>query len=131
VAAERNSHSRNGEELMLTTSYEQYRKLGGILDPDRFMKLSGTVRMDCLQTKICITQITTIALAAKIDLDGASILCDETIAVYKVLRMSTITDAGAPNPVRMLSDEQILADALRIVADVDSLGKLSQAFPHI
>jgi len=131
VAAERNSHRRNGEELMLTTSYDTYRESGGISDPARFHRLLLIANTDVLQLNICIAQIAEIALAAKIELNGAGILSDETVAVYKILRMNAIADAGAANPHRTLSDEQILAETLLIVGDFESLEKLSHTFPYM
>lgn len=116
---------------MLTPSYEQYREAGGILDHTRFQKLLLKAKIDIRESKMCVAQVTVIAQAAKIDLDCAGNLSDETIAVYKLLRTNAIADASAVNHHITLCDIQIFADTLRMVADVDSLEKLSQAFPHI
>jgi|GEM_PF-3164036 len=116
---------------MLIPSYEQYQESGGILEHAPFKKLLRKAEIDIQESKMCAAQVTAIAQAAKIDLDGAGNLSNETVAVYKLLRTNAIADVYFINHHRGMCDIQIFADALRIVQDDDSLEKLSRAFPHI
>jgi len=116
---------------MLIHSYERYLELGGSLERTRFDRLLQRARIDIRESKTCIAQVTAIALASAIEVDCTGDLNDERVAVYKLLRTNAVADVHTANRHISMCDIQIFAETLRVVADVESLKKLAQAYPQI
>jgi len=115
----------------MVNDYERYLELGGSLSRSRFNRLLQKARTDIRESKTCVAQVTAIALASAIKVDCVGDLSDERVVVYKLLRTNAVADVHTTNRHISMCDIQIFAETLRVVADVESLEKLAQAYPQI
>lgn len=78
---------------MPTHSYEQYRKLGGVLDRISFQRLLSKAGMDIREAKTSISEVAAIARVSEIEVDCSDKVSDERVVLYRLLRTNSIADA--------------------------------------
>ncbi|GEM_PF-2510364 len=107
--------------------YKEYKALGGILDEMEYQDILG--RIDSVRNTPLNSST---PLQAKSMASAAGItLSPETIALYGVLRHYEEPNPDAKEHYSTLNDQKVLAEALRLVGDKDSLATFIETHPHI
>jgi|SRR3989338_10054939 len=111
-------------------SYRQYQEFGGIINEKDYQNvLTRAENMATLDNKSLILQIESIAKVSGIILRNSEAALDKRIILYGILRTSV--NAGEKYHHSQMGDQQLFAEALRMLGDKDSLQKLIKAYPNI
>ena len=111
-------------------SYQQYRELGGVINEEDYQSV-----LNCAQSavtvdnKALIAQSELIAKKSGIMLHNSEDALDQRTVLYGILR--TDTNPGEKYHHGQMSDQELFAEALRMLGDADSLKKLIDAHPNI
>jgi len=112
------------------SSYQQYRKMGGVInEKDYKSALDRAKNAAALDNKSLILQVELIARKAGIALQNPEGALDQRIILYGILR--TDINQGEKYHHSQMSDQQLFAEALRMLKDEESLKKLIEAYPNI
>ncbi len=110
--------------------YERYKKLGGIINEKDYESALTRAKNATILDIALIKELEFIARIAGIELRNTKDAIDQRTILYGILR----TDAK-PEGIKyhhcQMSDQRLLAEALRMLGDVDSLNKLINTYPHI
>lgn len=111
-------------------SYNNYRKLGGIINEadynSAFKRLENAKSLDG-PTRL---QAENIASFSGIELSDKEDSLDKRVLLYGILR-SDIRPGGVKYHHDQMSDQQIFMEALRMCGDVESVNKVIHKHPHI
>jgi len=116
---------------MMAHSYSKYRRLGGFLDQVGFQKLVEKVQSGSSGSPFHSSQVAAITLAAGIVFHCSNRESNQRVFVYELLRENVTSDHTRESVYITGSDIRMFAEMLRIAGDIDSLNKLSTAFPHM
>ena len=110
-------------------SYQQYRELGGIINEEDYQsaldRAQSTARLD---NESLVAQVELIAKVSGITLHNSEDILDQRTILYGILR--TDTNSGEKYHHNRMGDQQLFAEALRMLGDTDSLKKLIEAHPN-
>lgn len=110
--------------------YQQYQELGGIINEKDYQSaLDRVQKMSELNNKSLIAQAELIANKSGIILHNSDGVLDPRIILYGILRIDI--NPGEKYHHSQMGDQQIFAEALRMLGDADSLKKLIEAHPNI
>ena len=110
--------------------YQQYQELGGIINENDYQNaLDRAKSAVMLDNKALIAQAESIAGTSGITLYNVDGALDKRIILYGKLR--TDTNPGVEYHHSQMSDQQLFAEALRMLGDADSLKKIIEAYPNI
>jgi len=111
-------------------SYPRYKALGGIInEKDYKSALDRAQSMAALENKSLVLQAKMIAEESGIALHSLEIASDPRVILYGILR--TEVNPGEKYHHSQMGDQQLFAEALRMLEDEDSLKKLIEAHPNI
>lgn len=108
-------------------SYEQYRKLGGIINEKDYESALLRAEDHPMPNIYLVAQLASIARTAGIEPLNAN---DPRTILYAVLRYDTAPESVLYHHSQM-SDQRLFAEVLRMLQDTDSLKKLIDTHPHI
>ena len=115
------SAAENGHE------YKEYKALGGILDEMEYRNVLG--RIDSSKN---VPPNSPTSLQAESMANAAGIiLSPETVALYGLLRHDVKPSPDTKNHYSTLNDQKLLAEALRMVGDKNSLATFIEKHAHI
>ena len=107
------------------SSYQQYRKMGGVInEKDYKSALDRAKNAAALDNKSLILQVELIARKAGIALQNPEGALDQRIILYGILR--TDINQGEKYHHSQMSDQQLFAEALRMLKDEESLKKINK-----
>ena len=117
-------HQINGNE-----AYSKYHELGGLINEKDYTDILARADKSPEFNKSLLRQAETIAKYAGIILDNSRGV-DPKLKLYAMLRADNKT-GDEEYQYSQMSDQRLFAEAIRMSADVDSLNKITAAYPNI
>lgn len=125
---ELNLFSNTAEEIPRQSSYERYLELGGLINEGDYLKAMCRMEQTTTLEKCLIYQAEYIARTTGIRLQNVKGELDPTTILYGVLR--TDQNPDAKYHYGQMCDQQLFAEALRMLDQPESLARLIQAYPN-
>lgn len=110
-------------------SYQRYQELGGIINEKDFDSALSRLEEEGIPRKTSIKQAEGMARFAGIELDVENGI-DKRVKLYAILR-SDVQPENEKYHHSQMTDQRLFVEALRMLGDADSLGKMIRAYPHI
>ncbi|OGN09569.1 MAG: hypothetical protein A3J46_02305 [Candidatus Yanofskybacteria bacterium RIFCSPHIGHO2_02_FULL_41_11] len=111
-------------------NYQKYLALGGIINEADYNSALERIRSFHLLTKTLILQAENIAKYAEIELQNVEDGPDPRVILYGILR-SDIRPEGVEYHHSSMSDQKLFVEALRMLGDAESVGKMIKRYPNI
>jgi hypothetical protein len=107
--------------------YEEYKALGGIINEVDYARAIKKAEETASADEMSFQQARVLARSAEIEILENN---DPRVVLYSILRNDQ-NISGAEYHHSQMSDQKLFAEALRISGDEESLGKFTDALPHI
>ena len=111
-------------------NYSSYQKLGGVINEKDYLSTQLRAKFETTPSASTVAQVEVMARVAGIELHTQSGAADERIILYGILRADN-KPADVEHHHAQMGDQQLFAEALKMVGDSDSLAKLIASHPAI
>ena len=111
-------------------NYRRYLELGGIIDEKDYENALERAGNAGKPVESRISQAEGIAEHAGIELHSQEDAVDERVSLYGILR-SDVRPEGVRHHHSQITDQRIFMEVLRMLGDVESIGKMVEAYPNI
>jgi len=124
-APERETHP-NEESVPVVRGYENYKASGGILSQAEYQSV-----LERAADSKNVPSVSTEAQATHMAQASEIVLSPETVTIYGILRHDEKPSPDTKGHYSALSDQKLLAEALRLVGDERPLTTFIEKYPHI